>query len=73
MENGASDLAYKFAGLGINNNETSSDAALFQVMKAVEAAEATIKQQVPLFPAFFSNCLLFSYLPTCFRILVCCG
>ncbi|XP_017242292.1 uncharacterized protein LOC108214672 isoform X2 [Daucus carota subsp. sativus] len=46
MENGASDLAYKFAGLGINNNETSSDAALFQVMKAVEAAEATIKQQV---------------------------
>lgn len=47
MENGGSDLAHKFVGLGINgvNNNESSD-ALFQVMKAVEAAEATIKQQV---------------------------
>ncbi|KAL8126570.1 hypothetical protein AgCh_013731 [Apium graveolens] len=47
MKNGGSDLAHQFAGLGINgvNNNDSSD-ALFQVMKAVEAAEATIKQQV---------------------------
>lgn len=52
MENGYDDenLADKFSGLAVsaaaatttNNNNDS----LFQVMKAVEAAEATIKQQV---------------------------
>lgn len=49
MENGGSDLAYKFAGLGINGANNDSTDALFQVMKAVEAAEATIKQQVLCF------------------------
>lgn len=51
------NLDSKFAGLGLNdtnhsnlnnvsNNNSSSNDGLFQVMKAVEAAEATIKQQV---------------------------
>lgn len=41
MENGG--LADKFGGLSIND---AKDSSLFQVMKAVEAAEATIHQQV---------------------------
>ncbi|KAK4786203.1 hypothetical protein SAY86_002892 [Trapa natans] len=45
MENGFDgELADKFSGLGIIG--PSSNDNLFQVMKAVEAAEATIKQQV---------------------------
>ncbi|KAK4762895.1 hypothetical protein SAY86_008663 [Trapa natans] len=45
MENGFDGkLADKFSGLGID--DPSSNDNLFQVMKAVEAAEATIKQQV---------------------------
>lgn len=56
------NLADKFSGLGINqngqeqhvheqpnfssNNNNNNNDNLFQVMKAVEAAEATIKQQV---------------------------
>ncbi|GAU45555.1 hypothetical protein TSUD_27560 [Trifolium subterraneum] len=53
MENG--NLADKFSGLNINqngqhdqssNNNNSNNDNLFQVMKAVEAAEATIKEQV---------------------------
>lgn len=61
MDNGGSDLAHKFAGLGINgvNNNDSSD-ALFQVLKAVEAAEATIKQQV--LRVFYVFDVLFRYL-----------
>ncbi|KAK9950372.1 hypothetical protein M0R45_005865 [Rubus argutus] len=50
-------FAEKFSGLAIssaaespvrfpNNNNAGNDSSLFQVMKAVEAAEATIKQQV---------------------------
>ncbi|CAI8603173.1 unnamed protein product [Vicia faba] len=59
MENGYDEkLAEKFSGLGINQNgqhvrdqpthssDNNNNDNLFQVMKAVEAAEATIKQQV---------------------------
>ncbi|KAM5558542.1 hypothetical protein ABKV19_020307 [Rosa sericea] len=60
MENGHDrKFAEKFSGLAIsggagdpirssnnNNNNNNNDSSLFQVMKAVEAAEATIKQQV---------------------------
>lgn len=42
MENGGG-VADKFAGMTLNDAKESS---LFQVMKAVEAAEATIRQQV---------------------------
>ncbi|KAK6259224.1 hypothetical protein SCA6_013698 [Theobroma cacao] len=49
MENGHDGkLAEKLSGLALNdkdNKEPSNDDSLFQVMKAVEAAEATIKQQ----------------------------
>ncbi|KAL9354590.1 hypothetical protein Peur_052560 [Populus x canadensis] len=56
MENGGHErkLADKLSGLSFNNNNDSSqnndnnnnNNSLFQVMKAVEAAEATIRQQV---------------------------
>lgn len=59
MENGYDGkFAEKFSGLAISgaadsplrfpntNNTTTNDSSLFQVMKAVEAAEATINQQV---------------------------
>ncbi|XP_054786754.1 uncharacterized protein LOC129293003 isoform X2 [Prosopis cineraria] len=60
MENGYdAKLAEKFSGLGVNqhnqqhdqprdqtNPTSSNNDSLYQVMKAVEAAEATIKQQV---------------------------
>lgn len=48
MENGGENLDNKFAGLVLNdsNQNSSGNDGLFQVMKAVEAAEATIKQQV---------------------------
>ncbi|XP_020546952.1 uncharacterized protein LOC105179356 isoform X2 [Sesamum indicum] len=47
MENGEGNLESKFAGLTVTDpyNINGND-GLFQVMKAVEAAEATIKQQV---------------------------
>ncbi|XWS29960.1 hypothetical protein CRYUN_Cryun24cG0075900 [Craigia yunnanensis] len=46
MENGHDGkLAEKLSGLALNDKELSNDDSLFQVMKAVEAAEATIKQQ----------------------------
>lgn len=52
MENGFDGkLADKFSGMALNDgssNINSNNDSLFQVMKAVEAAEATIKQQVPL-------------------------
>ncbi|XWS33093.1 hypothetical protein CRYUN_Cryun22dG0049200 [Craigia yunnanensis] len=39
-------LAEKLSGLALNHNkDNNNDDSLFQVMKAVEAAEATIKQQ----------------------------
>ncbi|CAA3029062.1 Hypothetical predicted protein [Olea europaea subsp. europaea] len=46
MENGEGNIESKFAGMVVSdtNNINSTD-GLFQVMKAVEAAEATIKQQ----------------------------
>ncbi|KAL2246223.1 UNVERIFIED_CONTAM: hypothetical protein Sindi_2890500, partial [Sesamum indicum] len=46
MENGEGNLESKFAGLTVTDpyNINGND-GLFQVMKAVEAAEATIKQQ----------------------------
>ncbi|KAL3534068.1 hypothetical protein ACH5RR_002529, partial [Cinchona calisaya] len=53
MEHGEANLESKFAGLAVNDSSTSNNSSsnpnndgLFQVMKAVEAAEATIKQQV---------------------------
>ncbi|KAK4840836.1 hypothetical protein QYF36_019400 [Acer negundo] len=50
MENGhGGKLADKLSGLSLNQNDDSNNNnndSLFQVMKAVEAAEATIKQQV---------------------------
>ncbi|CAI9115561.1 OLC1v1016487C1 [Oldenlandia corymbosa var. corymbosa] len=47
MENGEMNLESKFAGLVVNDSNSNSNRdGLFQVMKAVEAAEATIKQQV---------------------------
>ncbi|KAK9037570.1 hypothetical protein V6N11_022476 [Hibiscus sabdariffa] len=46
MENGHDGkLAEKLSGLALNDNNINNDDSLFQVMKAVEAAEATIKQQ----------------------------
>ncbi|TYG44064.1 hypothetical protein ES288_D11G068200v1 [Gossypium darwinii] len=46
MENGhGGKLAGKLSGLALNDKELFNDDSLFQVMKAVEAAEATIKQQ----------------------------
>ncbi|XP_022741047.1 uncharacterized protein LOC111292760 isoform X2 [Durio zibethinus] len=48
MENGHDGkLAEKLSGLALNENKDNNDDddSLFQVMKAVEAAEATIKQQ----------------------------
>ncbi|XP_022774810.1 uncharacterized protein LOC111316871 isoform X3 [Durio zibethinus] len=46
MENGHDGkLAEKLLRLTLNEREPSNDDSLFQVMKAVEAAEATIKQQ----------------------------
>ncbi|XP_075098620.1 uncharacterized protein LOC107798275 isoform X7 [Nicotiana tabacum] len=48
MENGGDSLVPKLAGLNLNdsNNVPKNNDGLFQVLKAVEAAEATIKQQV---------------------------
>ncbi|XP_073286178.1 uncharacterized protein [Primulina huaijiensis] len=47
MENGDGDLESRFSGLGMNDHRNiNGNYGLFQVMKAVEAAEATIKQQV---------------------------
>ncbi|KAK6923300.1 hypothetical protein RJ641_011604 [Dillenia turbinata] len=53
MDNGYGNLAEKFSGLAVNevsnnssNGNTINNDNLFQIMKAVEAAEATIKQQV---------------------------
>ncbi|XP_049375015.1 uncharacterized protein LOC125840073 isoform X1 [Solanum verrucosum] len=47
MENGGDSLVPKLAGWNLNdsNNPKNND-GLYQVLKAVEAAEATIKQQV---------------------------
>ncbi|CAK7328585.1 unnamed protein product [Dovyalis caffra] len=48
MENGGHErkLADKLSGLSLNHDSSQNDNnSLFQVMKAVEAAEATIKQQ----------------------------
>lgn len=47
MENGESNLESRFSGLTVNDTDNiGSNEELFQVMRAVEAAEATIKQQV---------------------------
>lgn len=53
MENGEGNIESKFAGMVVSdtNNINTTD-GLFQVMKAVEAAEATIKQQVFLSLSF---------------------
>ncbi|KAG5621163.1 hypothetical protein H5410_006381 [Solanum commersonii] len=47
MENGGDSLVPKLAGWNLNdsNNPKNND-GLYQVLKAVEAAEATIKQQM---------------------------
>ncbi|KAH0769844.1 hypothetical protein MTR67_008159 [Solanum verrucosum] len=52
MENGGDSLVPKLAGWNLNdsNNPKNND-GLYQVLKAVEAAEATIKQQNG-----FTNC-----------------
>ncbi|KAL8131655.1 uncharacterized protein LOC141711689 isoform X2 [Apium graveolens] len=44
MDNGGNNLAYRLSGLALDDPENKE--SLFQVMKAVEAAEITIKQQV---------------------------
>ncbi|XP_060183492.1 uncharacterized protein LOC132613483 isoform X2 [Lycium barbarum] len=49
MENGGDSLVPKLAGWNLNdsnNNNPKNNDGLYQVLKAVEAAEATIKQQV---------------------------
>ncbi|KAK6923631.1 hypothetical protein RJ641_009831 [Dillenia turbinata] len=53
MDNGYGNLGDRFSGLAVNevsnnssNSNTINNDNLFQIMKAVEAAEATIKQQV---------------------------
>lgn len=48
MENGGENLENTFSGLVLkdSNHNSAGNDGLFQVMKAVEAAEATIKQQV---------------------------
>lgn len=51
MENGFDwKLAEKLSSLELNDpsNITDNNGSLFQVLKAVEAAEATIKQQAML-------------------------
>lgn len=57
MENGGIDLAYKFSGLAVNGSNDNNNEGLFQVMKAVEAAEATIKQQVLYYFVYTFNFL----------------
>lgn len=66
MENGHEEkLADKLSELTVNNSPQSPDDStakndsLFQVMKAVEAAEATIKQQV-LVNFLFYQLLIYS-------------
>ncbi|KAL1814127.1 hypothetical protein ACET3Z_024192 [Daucus carota] len=46
MENGESDLVYNLAGLAIDGANDNGSHGLFQVIRAVEAAEAAIRQQV---------------------------
>lgn len=53
MDYRGNNLAYKLSGLALNDPENKD--SLFQVMKAVEAAEVTIKQQVP----FINFCEIF--------------
>lgn len=68
MEDEKASLESKFAGLAVNDSSSNSNGnnndnnmssinpnsdGLFQVMKAVEAAEATIKQQVLIFFSLF--------------------
>ncbi|KAG6392214.1 hypothetical protein SASPL_146425 [Salvia splendens] len=49
MENEEGNLESRFAGLMVNDPYSiNGNDGLFQVMKAVEAAEATIKQQFPV-------------------------
>lgn len=55
----------------INNHSATADAAntndgLFQVMKAVEAAEATIRQQVCSIISLSSAFVSISFIVTCF-------
>lgn len=45
MERRAENLVDRLSALGVNDS-SSNDNSLIQVMKAVEAAETTIKQQV---------------------------
>lgn len=75
MDNGhGGNLVDKLSGLTLNdpnntnNNNTNND-SLFQVMKAVEAAEATIKQQV-LFISFSQICLFKIFLILQFILIV---
>lgn len=50
MENGEGILESRFAGLTMNDPYSiNGNDGLLQVMKAVEAAESTIKEQVFLF------------------------
>lgn len=51
MENGSDGkLVDRFSGLALSDSPSSaSNDGLLQVMNAVEAAESTIKLQVPLF------------------------
>lgn len=62
MENGYGNLADKLSGLAVNGSNNNNDNNLFQVMKAVEAAEATIKQQVGHLSIVYTITLLVSLL-----------
>lgn len=46
MENRINGLVYNLEGLAIDGADNNSSHGLFQVIRAVEAAEAAIRQQV---------------------------
>lgn len=76
MENGGGGLESKFAGLRIQDSghiSGNNNDGLFQVMKAVEAAEATIKQQV-FYSSPFSFCMyICKYVCIIFAVEFCLG
>lgn len=46
MDNGINGLVYNLEGLAIDGANHNSSNGMFQVIRAVEAAEAAIRQQV---------------------------
>ena len=54
MDNGHEErLAERSSGVGLRESSEVKNDSLFQVIKAVEAAEATIKQQVFVASLYF--------------------